>query len=66
MDDVNDSGKSLMAGRHRLESAVMVKTAVLHEKENTGFKADFTGEKFLGWKWLIYPWAVSEDVHSEK
>ena len=59
---MNDSGKSIMAAYDRLKSAALVKTAVLHEKENTRFKADFTGEKFMEWKWLIYPWAVSEDV----
>lgn len=62
VDDVNDTGKSLIAAGHRLESAAMVKTAVLHEKENSEFKVDFTGGKIMEWKWLIYPWAMSEDV----
>ena len=37
-------------------------TAVLHEKERTSFKADYTGSDLSEWKWLIYQWAVTEDL----
>lgn len=40
----------------------MVKAAVLHEKEDTNFKAHYTGSNITEWKWLIYQWAVAEDL----
>lgn len=61
-DDVNDSGKSLQAASGLLQSASVLKTAVLHEKNTTEIKADFAGETIDEWKWLIYPWAITEDV----
>jgi len=64
VDDVNDSGKTLEAAHKHASSAnaSLVKTAVLHEKERTSFKADYTGSDLSGWKWLIYQWAVTEDL----
>lgn len=62
VDDVNDSGKSLVKAKEQLEDAAMVKTAVLHEKETTEFNADYVAEYIHEWKWLIYPWAAAEDV----
>lgn len=61
-DDVNDSGKSLKTALELLEPAALIKTAVLHENETSEIKADFAGERFSEWKWLIYPWARTEDV----
>lgn len=64
VDDVNDSGKTLKAAVEHIKTkeVVTVKTAVLHEKENTSFKADFAGSYLTEWKWLIYQWAVTEDL----
>lgn len=62
VDDVNDSGETLSAAVKHLEHISMVKTAVLHEKENSSFKASWYGEKLFVWKWLIYPWAAKEDI----
>lgn len=62
VDDVNDSGKSLRSAYEQLEGAKTVKTAVLHEKDNTDFKADFVGKRFEEWRWLIYQWAAAEDI----
>ncbi len=62
VDDVNDSGKSLEVVYGVLDSAKLVKTAVMHEKDNTQFEADYKAKKLHEWKWLIYPWAVTEDV----
>lgn len=64
VDDVNDSGKTLTAANdhiQKLEPAVL-NTAVIHEKETTIFDADFVGEYQKEWKWLVYDWAVTEDV----
>ncbi|MGM0547544.1 MAG: phosphoribosyltransferase [Bacteroidota bacterium] len=64
VDDVNDSGKTLKAAvKHiKTKDAATVKTAVLHEKENTSLTADFAGDYLTEWKWLIYQWAVTEDL----
>lgn len=62
VDDVNDSGKTLSAAYDLLEEASEVRTAVIHQKENTGFRADYAGESVHEWKWLIYQWAAAEDV----
>lgn len=62
VDDVNDSGKTLKAACDLLKSASVLKTAVIHEKDTTDFKADFVGEKVKEWRWMIYQWAAAEDV----
>lgn len=64
VDDVNDSGKTLIAAVNHVKSldAGEIKTAVLHEKNNTSIKADYLGDYLDEWKWLIYQWAVTEDL----
>jgi len=64
VDDVNDSGKTLKAAIDHLHEfrPELVKTAVLHEKENDLFEADFKVEELKEWKWLMYQWAATEDI----
>lgn len=64
VDDVNDSGETLeaAAGFVRERSAPEVRTAVLQEKATTGFTADYVAERVEEWRWIVYPWAVIEDV----
>lgn len=64
VDDVNDSGKTLEAAVDQIKTkeAAEIKTAVLHEKENTSINADFAGDYLSEWEWLIYQWAVTEDL----
>ncbi|MGM0667583.1 MAG: phosphoribosyltransferase [Bacteroidota bacterium] len=62
VDDVNDTGKSLRTAYDSLKEAAKVTTAVMHEKNTTGFRACFAGSGLKEWKWLIYPWAVTEDL----
>jgi uncharacterized protein len=64
VDDVNDSGKSLIAAYDNIKSLgpALIRTAVLHEKSGTSFTADYTGYTLSEWKWLIYQWAVTEDL----
>ncbi len=64
VDDVNDSGKTLKAAYEHIITfePESVKTAVLHEKADTIFDAHYLGEKQSEWKWLIYQWAVTEDL----
>jgi uncharacterized protein len=64
LDDVNDTGKTILAAREYLNTLhpLMFKIAVIHEKQNTIAQADFVGEYLMEWKWLIYQWAVTEDI----
>jgi len=64
VDDVNDSGETLKAAYEHVGSLnpADVKTAVLHEKSSTSFNAHYTGSDLSEWKWLIYQWAVTEDI----
>lgn len=65
VDDVNDSGDTLAAARPHLETfdPAMVRTAVLHEKIlTTRCAADFHSLAVREWRWMLYPWAVVEDV----
>ncbi|WP_156413988.1 MULTISPECIES: phosphoribosyltransferase [unclassified Guyparkeria] len=64
VDDVNDSGETLEAARPYLEGLdpAAVRMGVLHEKANTHCRADFVAETIDEWRWILYPWAVVEDV----
>ncbi|MGM0588565.1 MAG: phosphoribosyltransferase [Bacteroidota bacterium] len=64
VDDVNDSGDTLQAASEHLNNLnpAVCKTVVIHEKEGSSFAADFVGQPVTEWKWLIYQWALTEDV----
>lgn len=64
VDDVNDSGKTLAAASSHLAgfSPAAVRTAVMHEKTSTVQAADFRVITVREWRWILYPWAVVEDV----
>jgi hypoxanthine phosphoribosyltransferase len=64
VDDVNDSGKTLAAASSHLQgfSPASLRTAVLHEKTDTVQAADFRVIVVREWHWILYPWAVVEDV----
>jgi hypothetical protein len=64
VDDVNDTGDTLEAARAHLEALAPaeVRMAVLHEKTGSPVRADYAGGVIDEWRWLIYPWAVVEDV----
>jgi len=64
VDDVNDTGDTLQVAHAHLTSMgpAEVRTAVLHEKTSSPIRADFTAATITEWRWLIYPWAVVEDV----
>jgi uncharacterized protein len=64
VDDVNDSGDTLEAALSYLRdlAPAALHTAVLHEKATTTCPADFKAEVIRQWRWVLYPWAVVEDV----
>ena len=64
VDDVNDTGDTLVAATRHLQTfqPAGVRTAVIHEKDVSRTSADYYARRIVKWRWLIYPWAVSEDV----
>ena len=65
VDDVSDSGDTYIAALKHLAEigrAKEVKTVALHYKTVSYYKPDFYIKTIVKWRWLIYPWAVYEDV----
>lgn len=67
VDDVSDSGDTFeVAVRHVRQhgSPLGLKTAVLHHKSVSSFVPDYFASEVSEWRWIIYPWAVMEDLRS--
>ena len=67
VDDVSDTGDSFKTGlKHLLEMGKpdKLKTAVLHHKTVSSYTPDFYADVVNEWRWIIYPWAVMEDLRS--
>lgn len=64
IDDVNDSGDTLALALSHLQTfqPQLIKTAVMHHKISSHLRVDFFAKKVIKWRWLIYPWAVYEDI----
>ena len=60
VDDVSDSGNSLIAVKKYVEDrgALEVRLATLHHKPWSKFKPDYYAEEVS--KWIIYPWEPRE------
>jgi len=67
LDDVCDSGDTFTVGvehiRHCGKTNEM-RTAAMHLKTVSSYIPDFYVETVSEWRWLIYPWAVNEDLSS--
>lgn len=64
VDDVTDTGDTLTAAVSYLREcgAAEVRTAVLQHKGTSKFLPDYYAEMVTDWRWIIYPWAVYEDI----
>jgi hypoxanthine phosphoribosyltransferase len=64
VDDVADTGEtySVILNYLKENGACEIRTATLHYKTSSKFIPDYWGEKHEDWKWIIYPWAVYEDM----
>ena len=65
IDDVNDSGDTFETAIQHLREhgePAQIRTAVLHHKSVSTYRSDFYAEEVTEWRWIIYPWAVVEDV----
>ncbi len=64
IDDITDTGETLITaqeylGRSRPEE---IRTGVLQHKISSVFEPDYYAELISEWKWIIYPWAIHEDM----
>ncbi|MCO6413944.1 MAG: phosphoribosyltransferase [Thiogranum sp.] len=67
VDDVSDSGDTFqVAVRHLREHGEPeeLRTAVLHHKIVSDFVPDYYAREVKSWRWIIYPWAIIEDLGS--
>ncbi|MGZ8174120.1 MULTISPECIES: phosphoribosyltransferase [Methylobacter] len=67
LDDVCDSGDTFTVGIEHLRhcgKANEMRTAAMHLKTVSSYLPDFYVETVSEWRWLIYPWAVNEDLSS--
>lgn len=65
VDDVCDSGDTFTVAREHLMEHMYpeeIRTAVIHYKKVSSYEPDYYARKMMKWRWIIYPWAVVEDV----
>ncbi|MDJ0892488.1 MAG: phosphoribosyltransferase [Gammaproteobacteria bacterium] len=65
VDDVSDSGDTFEAAiRHINErgTPAELRTAAIHHKIVSRYTPDFFAARVKTWHWLIYPWALLEDL----
>lgn len=66
VDDVDDSGETLQLALTHLHSfhPAMIRSAVLHHKTVSSVVPEYFAEEIIQWRWITYPWAITEDVLS--
>lgn len=66
VDDVNDSGDTLQLATEHIQrfQPQEVRTAVIHDKRVTQYQVDYFAKRIMKWRWLIYPWAIHEDINA--
>lgn len=64
IDDVSDTGDTLSAAVAYLQDLhpSRIRTGVLHHKVSSRFDPDYYADIVKDWYWIIYPWALHEDV----
>lgn len=64
VDDVNDSGDTLQLATDHIQSfhPNEIRTAVMHDKQVTQYRVDYYAKRVIKWRWLVYPWAMHEDI----
>ncbi|ADI31184.1 phosphoribosyltransferase [Staphylothermus hellenicus] len=66
VDEVADTGLTLKTIIEELKKQKPqdIKTAVLHVKPTTKYMPDYYVEYLKEWRWIFYPWSVSETLSS--
>lgn len=63
-DDCSDTGDTLQLALEQLRCCKPreVRVAVLHHKKVSLVVPDYYGRRIVSWRWLVYPWALTEDL----
>lgn len=64
VDDITDTGDTLEIALNHIKSFApqAVRTAILLHKKQSPIVPDFYAKKIIKNRWIIYPWAVTEDL----
>jgi hypoxanthine phosphoribosyltransferase len=65
VDDVSDSGDTFHVALDHIKSKgtpARIQTAVIHHKTVSTYVPDFFAKAVREWRWIIYPWAITEDL----
>lgn len=65
VDDVSDSGDTFTTALEHVRgcgTSTEVRTAVLHHKTVSRYAPDYYVHRVVKWRWIIYPWAIAEDL----
>ncbi len=64
IDDITDTGETLITAREYLARSRPgeIRTGVLQHKTSSIFEPDYYAELISEWKWIVYPWALHEDM----
>ena len=65
VDDVSDTGDTFEVALGHLRERgepVAVRTVVMHHKITSSYVPDFYAKKVMKWRWIVYPWAIMEDL----
>lgn len=64
VDDVTDTGETMSLILEYLRSLLPVdaRVGVLHHKTCSHFVPDYIAEVQPEWRWIVYPWAINEDL----
>jgi hypoxanthine phosphoribosyltransferase len=64
VDDVTDTGETYRLAIEHLRSSgpALVRTATLQHKLTADYQPDYVARSIRAWRWVVYPWAVIEDV----
>jgi len=65
VDDVSDTGDTFEVALGHLRERgepTAVRTVVMHHKITSSYVPDFYAKKVVKWRWIVYPWAIMEDL----
>jgi len=65
VDDVTDTGDSFAVALEHIRDRgdpSELRTLALHHKRVSPYVPDYFGKEVAEWRWIIYPWAVAEDL----
>lgn len=65
VDDVSDTGDTFETAVEHIVSCGKpreIRTAAIHHKVVSKIKPDYYADIVTEWHWMVYPWAINEDI----